>query len=74
MAATKKSATTKLIIKVANGTSSSGTTLYASRTFQHIAPTATDDNVLSLGTQYGSLQSRTVGGVQRQDTATLESA
>lgn len=74
MAAVKKSPTTKLIIKVANGTSSSGTTLYASRTFQHINPAATDDNMLSLGNKYGALQSRTVGGVQRQDLATLESA
>lgn len=74
MAATKKSQSTKMIIKVANGTSSSGTTLYASRTFQHISPAGTDDNILTLGTKYGALQSRTVGGVQRQDTATLESA
>lgn len=72
--AVKKSPTTKIIVKVANGTSSSGTTLYASRTFQHINPALTDDEALSIGTALGGLQSRTVGGVQRVDTATLETA
>ena len=71
--AAKNGATTKLVIKVVAGTTAAGKTQYANRTFQHIAPEVTDKDAYAIGTALGALQSRTVGAINRIDSADLVS-
>jgi len=44
---------------------------YKNRSFANISPDATDDNVRSLLTRYGALQTNSVNGIIRRDEATL---
>ena len=69
--AVKHDATTKLVIKVATGTTESGKPQYGSRTFQHIAPELADDDAYAIGTALGALQAHPVSAVSRLDSANL---
>ena len=69
--ATKNGETSKIILKVENGTGKGGATVYAQRTFQHISPALTDDDAYAIGTALAGLQSHPLGDVSRTDTASL---
>lgn len=74
MAATKKNQTSKLIIRVESGVNSSGAAVYSQRTFTHINPALSDDDVLNIGKVLGALQKYPVDSVNRQDAAALAEA
>lgn len=63
--------TSTMLVRVEIG--SGDNVSYKNRTFNYVAPTATDDNVLSFGTRYGALQTHTVNAVLRRDLARLAS-
>ncbi|MBO6179319.1 MAG: DUF1659 domain-containing protein [Selenomonadaceae bacterium] len=67
--ATRNEESTKLAVRVEVG--SGDDVSYKNRTFNHIAPNTTDDNVLSFGNRLGALQSHTVNAIVRTDVATL---
>ncbi len=68
--ATRQDATTKLTVKVllsGEGEKES----YEQRAFAHINPGLSDEDVLSIGTKLGALQSYPVASVNRTDAAGL---
>ncbi len=68
--ATRKDATTKLAVQVI--LSSDGEKeKYGQRVFMHINPALSDEDVLSIGTKLGALQSYAVKAVNRTDAAGL---
>lgn len=69
--ATRKEATSKLIIKVAAGMNAAGKTTYKQRTFTNVNPALTDEDFLSVGDKLAALQSEEIGGIVRQDAAKL---
>jgi len=62
---------TKLTLKVVTGQTEAGDNTYSSRNFSKIDPEADDASLYSVGNGLGSLQSHTVGFINRTDTATL---
>ena len=74
MAATKSEATARLILKVETGQTAAGAPVYSQRSFAHINPALTDDDVLAIGNALAGLQIRPLGSVHRQDTAKLTEA
>ena len=74
MAAKKETQSTKLVLKVVTGTSSSGKAITSSRTFSAVNPAATDDDMLDVGAALGALQAHDVQTISRVDTATLVAA
>lgn len=71
MAVIKKDAKTVLAVKVLTGTTSSGKSKYAERSFSSINPAVTDDDLLTVGTAIGALQSHDVKFIIRRDTCSL---
>ncbi len=71
MAVVESGKSTKLILRVATGTSSGGKTLYTGRTIGSINPGATSEALYSAGSGLASLQSHALGQIERQDTAIL---
>jgi len=69
VAATRTDELTDLMVRVE--ISSGDDVSYKNRTFKYIAPNTTDDNALTFGNRLGALQSHTVAGIIRRDTATL---
>lgn len=74
MAATRMSESTKLLLKVEYGATSSGGTSYRTRTFANVNPDATDDSAFSVGSKLAAMQSHTLAVISRQDTASLKEA
>ncbi len=71
MAVVETGKSTKLILRVATGTSSGGKTIYAGRTFGSINPNATSAALYSAGSGLAALQIHALGQIERQDTAVL---
>ncbi len=69
--ATRMNPATKLQLKVITSTDSAGKEHIAVRSF-HVNPALSDDDVLSIGTKLGSLQSYPVSAICRQDDAALD--
>ncbi|MFA6849232.1 MAG: DUF1659 domain-containing protein [Selenomonadaceae bacterium] len=69
--AVKSNQTSKMILKVQTGTSSTGAAVYSTRSFAHINPTLTDNDFVTIGAAVGALQANTVGSINRQDAAKL---
>lgn len=70
--ATKKDSSTAMKIRVATGTDAEGKTIFANRSVSNINPEITDENFCSVGAGLANLQSHTLSGVIRVDTATFE--
>lgn len=69
--ATRKGATSKLVIKIAAGMNAAGRATYKQRTFTNVNPALTDEDFLSIGNKLAALQSEEVGGIVRQDAASI---
>lgn len=69
MATTRTNEISQAIIRVNEGTTEN--VAAKNRTFNHIAPTATDDNVRTFFERMGQLQTLPVLGIQRVDKCTL---
>ena len=67
--AVRTNATTKLILKLVNGTDAAGKEKIVQRSFAHFSDNLTDDQVLDLGTKLGKLQTSVVRTVSREDQA-----
>ncbi|MGE5423682.1 MAG: DUF1659 domain-containing protein [Ignavibacteriales bacterium] len=59
------------LIRVENGVSSSGSTVYASRRLSGIKPAAANEDVHAVAQSLGSLQSKTVAGIHRNNDLEL---
>lgn len=59
------------LIRVENGVSSSGATVYASRRLNGIKPAAANEDVHAVARSLGSLQSKTVASIQRSNDLEL---
>lgn len=68
--ATRKDATTKLAVQVILSRDGEKEK-YGQRVFMHINPELSDEDVLSIGTKLGALQSYEVKTVNRTDAAGL---
>ncbi len=62
---------TKLILKMQAGKTATGTQSYVQRTFANITPTLSDEELYSIGTKLGGLQSAPVVEIRRQDVKAL---
>lgn len=71
MAVVETGKATKMILKVATGTSSSGQTIYSNRTISNVSPNVASATIFSIGTSLAALQSHALGSIARQDTAIL---
>jgi len=71
MAAKKDTQSTKLVLKVVTGMNADGKATTASRTFGSVNPAISDDDLLSIGTKLGGLQSHELATVNRIDTSSL---
>ena len=72
--AVKKEQTAKLVLKVQTGTGSNGVAVYNQRSFAHISPSVSDDDLLDIAQALGALQMYPVGAISRQDAAELAKA
>lgn len=70
--ATKKDSETSMRIRVATGVDGEGKTVFANRSVAYINPEISDENFCSIGASLANLQSHTLSGVIRVDTATFE--
>lgn len=66
--------TTKLILKIAAGVTSTGAQSFVQRTFSNITPGISDEELYAIGAKLGALQSGTVSEVRRQDLKALNAA
>ena len=71
MAVIETGKSTKLILRVATGTSAGGKTLYAGRTFGSINPEANNTALYNAGNGLAALQTHALGQIERQDNAVL---
>lgn len=71
MATTRTNETSQVIIRVNEGTAEN--VAAKNRTFNHISPNSTDDDVRTHFERMGALQTLPVLGIQRVDKATLVS-
>lgn len=69
--AIKKNAECEIIIKVETGITTTGKTSYSSRSFDHINPSLTEDDILDIGQKLAGLQKNKLGSINRQDTAEI---
>ena len=67
--AVRNNATTKLILKLVNGTDAAGKEKIVQRSVPHFSDKLTDEQVLDLGTKLGKLQTAVVRMVCREDQA-----
>lgn len=74
MATQRVNVTTVMKLMVENGTTNTGTVQYAARTISSINPEITDEDLLAIGQELGTLQSHDVGDIKRSDLATLITA
>lgn len=74
MAIERNSAKSTLKIKVAVGAGANGSVTYGVRTITDMNPELTDEDMLAIGQEVGTLQTYAVSGVVRTDSATLETA
>jgi len=71
MALVEKKAGTSLILKVENGQSASGTTLYANRTISSVNPAAVNQDVYDIGKSVAALLNNALNAVIRKDLTDL---
>lgn len=69
--AKRSSVKTKILVKVITGHNANGDEVTKDRTFTNANPALTDDDVLAVGQALGGLQSYTVAGVSRNETAVI---
>ncbi len=62
---------TKLILKIVAGKTSTGAQSYVQRTFANITPTLSDEELYAIGSKLGALQAGLVSEVRRQDVKAL---
>ncbi len=71
MAVVKTPQESRIGIKVANGTSSSGAAQFKTVRFSNVKPTATDQDLFDVGVSLAGLQATTLAAIIRTDEADL---
>lgn len=71
MAIVAKKKASALILKVENGLSPSGMTMYANRTISDINPDATHENLYAVGNKLAELVPNALSSIMRRDMADI---
>lgn len=74
MAVTADPVGSEMVIRVENGTTTSGATKYANRSFNNVKATATNDDVYAVAASLASLQTKTITAYQRLNSLELINA
>lgn len=71
MAAEKTAQKCALQLKLEVGTTSGGAAKYSTKTLSDVSTSASDQDILDVGTSLSNLQNYPLGSVMRRDTATI---